>query len=189
MVEKGSLLFEYTKLLRCHQQVAARISVWVGRGRGRKSTRPGATGVVELTPLEFLDRLADLVPPPRKQRPRYHGVFAPNHKLRRAVTSLAIGNVGKRPRRAGIRTTGAPQDAAATRSRDPKAPLPRYVTDCLGQADSEGGGGVSARVPSMRRRQPADRLHHGAGADLENPHESWRTARATTGVTRPWPAQ
>ena len=38
---------------------------------------------------EFLDRLADLVPPPRKHRHRYHGVFAPNHKLRRAVTALA----------------------------------------------------------------------------------------------------
>jgi hypothetical protein len=69
---------------------------WVGRGRGRKSTRPGANGVVELSPLEFLDRLADLVPPPRKHRHRYHGVFAPNHKLRRAVTGLAIGNIGKR---------------------------------------------------------------------------------------------
>jgi hypothetical protein len=69
---------------------------WVGRGRGRKSTRPGASGVVELSPFEFLDRLADLVPPPRKHRHRYHGVFAPNHKLRRAVTGLAIGNIGKR---------------------------------------------------------------------------------------------
>ena len=27
---------------------------------------------------------------------RYHGVFAPNHRLRKAVTSLAIGNIGKR---------------------------------------------------------------------------------------------
>jgi hypothetical protein len=68
---------------------------WVGRGRGRKSTRPGATGVVELSPFEFLDRLADLVPPPRKHRHRYHGELAPNHKLRRAVTALAIGNIGK----------------------------------------------------------------------------------------------
>ncbi|MDA1040151.1 MAG: transposase [Planctomycetota bacterium] len=68
---------------------------WVGPGRSRKSTRPGASGVVELTPFEFLDRLADLVPPPRKHRHRYHGVFAPNHKLRRAVTALAIGNIGK----------------------------------------------------------------------------------------------
>jgi len=69
---------------------------WIGPGRGRKSTRPGANGVVELSPFEFLDRLADLVPPPRKHRHRYHGVFAQNHKLRSAVTALAIGNVGKR---------------------------------------------------------------------------------------------
>ena len=41
-------------------------------------------------------RLADLVPPPRKHRHRYHGVFALNHKLRSAVTALPIGNVGKR---------------------------------------------------------------------------------------------
>jgi hypothetical protein len=69
---------------------------WVDPGRGRKSTRPGANGVVELSPLEFLDRLADLVPPPRKHRHRYHGVFAPNHRPRKAVTALANGNVGKR---------------------------------------------------------------------------------------------
>jgi len=50
---------------------------WVGPGRGRKSTRPGANGVVELSPFEFLNRLTDLVPPPRKHRHRYHGVFAP----------------------------------------------------------------------------------------------------------------
>ena len=35
---------------------------WVGPGHGRKSTRPGANGVVELTPFEILNRLADLVP-------------------------------------------------------------------------------------------------------------------------------
>jgi hypothetical protein len=69
---------------------------WIGPGRGRKSTRPGAGGVVERSPFECLDRLADLVPPPRKHRHREHGVFAPNHKLRRAVTALAIGNIGKR---------------------------------------------------------------------------------------------
>ena len=60
---------------------------WLGPGRGRKSTLPDASGVVELSPFEFLDRLADLVPPPRKHRRRYQGVFAPNHKLRRAVTA------------------------------------------------------------------------------------------------------
>jgi len=71
-------------------------ATWVGPGRSRKTTRPGANGVVELSPFEFLDRLADLVPPPRKHRHRYHGVFAPNHPLRPAVTALAIGNIDKR---------------------------------------------------------------------------------------------
>ena len=71
---------------------------WVGPGRGRKSTRLGANGVVELSPFEFLARLADLVPPPRKHRHRYHGVFAPNHRLRKAVTSLAIGTLASAAR-------------------------------------------------------------------------------------------
>ena len=68
---------------------------WVGPGRSRRSTRPGAGGVIELTPFEFLDRLAALIPPPRRHRHRYHGVFAPNHPLRQAVTALAVGNIGK----------------------------------------------------------------------------------------------
>ena len=71
---------------------------WVGRKR--KSTQPGASGVIELSPFEFLDRLADLVPPPRKHRHRYHGVFAPNHppaqhqhpcRLSSALVSTYIG--------------------------------------------------------------------------------------------------
>jgi len=68
-------------------------------------------------PFEFLDRLADLIPPPRKHRHRYHGVFAPNHKLRPAVTALAIGSIGKRReavtgrRVAGGRATGGCRDA------------------------------------------------------------------------------
>jgi hypothetical protein len=59
----------------------------------------------------------NLVPPPRKHRHRYHGVFAPNHKLRRAVTALAIGNIGKRREAvtggcaAGGRDTGGCCDA------------------------------------------------------------------------------
>ena len=65
----------------------------VGPSRARKSTRPGASGVVDLSPFEFLDRLAALIPPPRKHRHRYHGVFAPNHPLRPAVTAMAIGNL------------------------------------------------------------------------------------------------
>lgn len=65
---------------------------WVGRVRGRKSSRPGADGVVKLSPFEFLDRLADLMPPPRIHRHRYHGAFASKHTRRRAITALESGN-------------------------------------------------------------------------------------------------
>jgi hypothetical protein len=95
-----------------------RAANWVGRGRGRKSTRPGANGVVELTPFEFLNRLADLVPPPRKHRHRYHGVFAPNHKLRRAVTALAIGNIGKR---CDAATSGQPTEGCCDTQAKPRS--------------------------------------------------------------------
>ena len=37
---------------------------WLGPGRARKSTRPATSGVVDLSPFEFLDRLAALIPPP-----------------------------------------------------------------------------------------------------------------------------
>jgi gluconolactonase len=61
-----------------------------GKDRSANGTSP-SVGRVELAPFEFLDRLADLVPPTRKHRHRYHGVFAPNHPLRPAVTVLAVG--------------------------------------------------------------------------------------------------
>ena len=44
-----------------------------------------------LTPLELIDRIAALVPPPRTHRHRYFGVLAPNSPLRCAVTALAQG--------------------------------------------------------------------------------------------------
>ncbi len=56
-----------------------------------ESVKPGPGGSVSLmlTPLELLDRLAALIPPPRRHRHRYFGVLAPNAPLRAAVTALA----------------------------------------------------------------------------------------------------
>ncbi len=42
---------------------------------------------LRLSALEFLDRLAAILPPPRIHRHRYHGVFAPNAPLRPLVTA------------------------------------------------------------------------------------------------------
>jgi prevent-host-death family protein len=68
--------------------------------------RDGTTHVM-LEPLDFLARLAALVPPPRVHQTRYHGVFAPHHALRAAITPAGRGR--------GARHT----DAAAER-RAPK---------------------------------------------------------------------
>ena len=48
------------------------------------------TSCVVLTPLELIERLVALVPPPHKNQLRYHGVFAPNSKLRKAVVPQKI---------------------------------------------------------------------------------------------------
>ncbi len=45
----------------------------------------GTTHVV-FTSLEFIARLAALIPPPKLNLTRYHGVFAPNHPLKRQIT-------------------------------------------------------------------------------------------------------
>ncbi len=73
-----------------------------------------------------------------------------NHKLRRAVTALAIGNIGK-PRDAGAgghagnaHATGFCDTHAKPRSHDTSRKSP-------GQAHGPGGGGVSARVPELWR--------------------------------------
>jgi hypothetical protein len=63
--------------------------------------RDGTTHVY-FNPLDFIARLAALVPKPRVNLTRFHGVFAPNSKLRSQVT---LSGRGKRPAQ-------APQTAA-----------------------------------------------------------------------------
>ena len=73
--------------------------------------RDGTTHVV-IEPLDFMARLAALVPPPRMHLTRYHGVFAPHSKLRAAVTPAHRG-------------MGAPQLLPAADVAKP--PTPRHV--------------------------------------------------------------
>jgi len=66
--------------------------------------RDGTTDVV-FEPLDFMARLAALVPTPRVNLTRYHGVFAPNHRLREQVT----------PARRGRRKAQTPDEPASAR--------------------------------------------------------------------------
>ncbi|HLG42064.1 MAG TPA: transposase, partial [Planctomycetota bacterium] len=60
--------------------------------------RPDGSTHVVLEPVEFLEKLAALVPPPRSHLVRYHGVLAPNARRRRGVVPKAAPE-GSRPRR------------------------------------------------------------------------------------------
>lgn len=48
----------------------------------------GKHGDLILTPLELIDRIAALIPPPRIHRHRYYGVLAPNSPLRAAAVAM-----------------------------------------------------------------------------------------------------
>ncbi|MCY7308872.1 MAG: transposase [Rhodoferax sp.] len=50
-----------------------------------------------LTPRELINRIAQLVPPPRTHR-RYYGVLAPNSPTHAAVTAKSAGCVGSEAR-------------------------------------------------------------------------------------------
>ncbi|MES9884055.1 MAG: transposase, partial [Sedimenticola sp.] len=55
----------------------------------RPKPRHDGQTLLRLTPMEFLDRVAILIPPPQRHRHRYHGVLAPNAPLRKQVTERA----------------------------------------------------------------------------------------------------
>ena len=65
--------------------------------------RDGTTHVV-ISPLEFMPRLAALIPRPRLHLTRFHGVLAPNAKLRPAIiptvpaTAHTPADTPRRPR-------------------------------------------------------------------------------------------
>ncbi len=56
--------------------------------------RDGTTHVI-FQPLDFIARLAALVPRPRVNLTRFHGVFAPNSRYRARITPAGRGRRGK----------------------------------------------------------------------------------------------
>lgn len=54
-----------------------------------KTTHTGKT-FIQLDPLEFIDKIAAFIPPPRRHRHHYHGAFAPNAPIRGVIATSAI---------------------------------------------------------------------------------------------------
>jgi hypothetical protein len=82
-----------------------------------KPRRDGRTAL-SLTPLELIDHLVALIPPPRLHRHRYHGVLAPNAPLRLAATAYG--------RDADPDLTHPPPVAAAPPPSPPAAAAPSH---------------------------------------------------------------
>jgi hypothetical protein len=163
-------------------------ATWVGRGRGRKSTRPGANGVVELSPPR--------VPrPARRSRPAAAEAPAPlprgvcaESQAQAGLTRHDKGEYRQAARGHDRRACGPQTTHGWLLRRESKAPLARHLPDCLGEFAGPGRRGVPARVPSAWRRHPADRLHHRTGADPKDPHAPGQTTRTAADLSSSWPA-
>ena len=79
-------------------------------GKAAIAYRDGTTYVI-FEPLDFIARLAALMPKPRLNLTRFHGVFAPNSKHRARVTPAKRGRGGQHP------TTGDPQEPTPAERR------------------------------------------------------------------------
>ena len=76
--------------------------------------RDGATHVI-FEPLDFIARLAALVPPPRLNLTRFHGVFAPNSPYRASITPAHRGRGGRSAKPEPAQDRTAPEQQAAMR--------------------------------------------------------------------------
>jgi hypothetical protein len=90
---------------------------------------PGSSLTLMLTPLELLDCLAALIPPPRRHRHRYFGVLAPNSPLRLAITALAGPQAetpaAQTPAAAAAAAPPAPASASAGTAQAAEEPIHR----------------------------------------------------------------
>jgi len=78
--------------------------------RLRRAWSDGRSAFV-FSPLEFLERLAALIPPPRIHQIHYHGVLAPRHRWRASVTPAA------EPRESGGALSRTNEHSCQTKAR------------------------------------------------------------------------
>ncbi|MGH8584923.1 MAG: transposase [Gammaproteobacteria bacterium] len=95
--------------------------------------RDGTTHIV-MSPLEFMQRLAALVPRPRLHLIRFHGVLAPNAKLRREIIPSSGRQAGNLP------VPGSPGGVNAADTSDDHGDTPHP------SAPTRIGGGAEGRL-------------------------------------------
>jgi hypothetical protein len=84
---------------------------------------PAGRTALRLSALEFLDRLAKILPPPRIHRHRYHGAFAPNAPMRPLVTARAEADIAAAAANLAPQQTAIPGPAVPAKPDRPD-PVP-----------------------------------------------------------------
>ena len=119
--------------------------------RLKKPRRNGATHLV-MTPVQFLARIAILIPPPRYPLQRFAGVLAPHSSWRRAVVAVRPPRSSHGPAsRPGHRPRRRRQGRRRT-PRRPRLPVPRPPREQIREHARAAGPGPREHQP--RRRTP-----------------------------------
>ena len=152
--------------------------------------RDGTTHLV-MSPLEFMQRLAALVPRPRLHLIRCHGVLAPNAKLRALVVPQA-------PEPPAHAAPPAACEAACAHHRPVRLswaslagrawPGTNSPLDCLcpGSAAQARVGDRPGTLPQLRRRTEDHRGDPRAAGGREDPHAPGPAGPGAAQGARPW---
>ena len=149
------------------------------RGPGRpdpfrvKHAAPGAPRRLHLSPTQFLDRIAALIPPPRSHLVRYHGVFAPHSKhCERIVPS---------PPPLPLITPAAPSVPPLSTH------AAAWFQTRLGVASAPSPRERCASLRSLLRSSPAPVHDHGGQDRPENSQPPWPAIPGPLPIPRPSP--
>jgi len=191
----------------CSGTVLDRPSLWSGStppAASFRSTRPslgwstgyampapeGRTELV-LAPIQLPERIARLIPPPRVHRHRYHGVLAPNAKLRAAVTCIGRpeAETSAAPLTSPTSSRPRPQpslDAEPTRGGVPGSPH-QSRSHPVGRLARTHLRGVAAALPRVWRSHEDPLLHHRPACRRRYPGAPRAPVHAAPDLTRSRP--
>jgi hypothetical protein len=106
------------------------------RAQGVVRYRPGKEGLpqtLEWSPLQFMERFAAIIPPPRKHLVRYYGALGPRSGLRRALTAAVKAQASRDELEAGFAVQGllALAQGAARTAREAARMASRAWAACI----------------------------------------------------------
>jgi hypothetical protein len=130
--------------------------------------RDGTTHLV-MSPLEFMQRLAALVPRPRLHLIRFHGVLAPNAKLRSLVVPLGPPDQGEPATEADSAADCEVETAQARPHRIGWAQLLKRVFDIDMHTCPNCGGGELKIIAAILERPVIEKILTHLGLDPQPP--------------------